>query len=86
MIGYEVGEYGSCSGDSGGPIVKYVQEKGRSQAHYIQVGMVTGGFGGCGNGALPAIYTRLEDNAILSFVQQTITGDKLFLQQTLSLL
>ena len=34
-LGYEVGNYGSCPGDSGGPIVVFDERK--SPPHYEQV-------------------------------------------------
>lgn len=34
--GYELGGYGSCNGDSGGPIVRFADELGPREAKYVQ--------------------------------------------------
>ena len=68
--GYEAGEYGSCHGDSGGPIVQNVNEK------YVQIGLVQGGVGVCGDPTFPAIYIRLEESYTLQFIQSVLATFK----------
>ena len=75
LSGYEVDGYGSCSGDSGGPIVRLLQEEGLSKVRYVQIGVVSGGLGGCREGELPAVYVRLEDEYVLGFIKAVITGN-----------
>ncbi len=65
ISGLEVGGPGSCKGDSGGPIVKFIDVEDR----YVLVGIVEGGIGKCGNSDYPAIYIRVGDREILSFIQ-----------------
>ncbi|TRY79521.1 hypothetical protein TCAL_12893 [Tigriopus californicus] len=65
--GYELGNFGSCSGDSGGPIVRLLTTP--PNIRYIQVGIVQGGVGDCGDSRYPGIYIRLDDPDILAFIQ-----------------
>ena len=66
MIAYEVSDYGSCEGDSGGPIVRFDPETNRFQL----IGIVQGGIGTCGDPSFPAIYVRIEDTEIFNFLTQ----------------
>lgn len=61
---------GSCDGDSGGPLVKFISSA--NPPYYIQVGVLHGGVGQCGNSVYPGIYARLEDKEILDFVKTKI--------------
>ena len=57
--------WGSCSGDSGGPLMK---ERTDKAGRFYQIGVLHGGVSECGNSQYPNIYARLEDPEILSFV------------------
>ena len=70
-IGYEIGGYGSCKGDSGGPIAYFSTEHNSGQYRFIQLGIVQGGIGTCGDPTLPAIYVRLEDKEVLQFIKKS---------------
>ena len=72
--GYEIGGYGSCRGDSGGPISRFVTEDGFDNRRYVQVGIVQGGFGRCGDPNKPGIYVRLEDIFIFNFITRHTRG------------
>ena len=50
----------SCSGDSGGAIVR----------DGIQVGLVSFGSEICGDGTAPAVYVRVEDPLVRNFITQ----------------
>ena len=66
---------GSCSGDSGGPLV--FNDKLSKPSHYVQVGIVQGSAGECGNERFPGIYVRLDDYDVLSFIYKTAFGKTL---------
>ena len=66
---------GSCLGDSGGPLVLYLT--GNDQPYYLQLGLVSGGFGDCGSANFPGIYVRLEDYNVLEWVYKVALGRKL---------
>ncbi|CAH1983360.1 unnamed protein product [Acanthoscelides obtectus] len=55
-IGYEHGKKDSCSGDSGGPVTKFMKASTTKRQHY-QIGIVSYGLVDCGGG--PAIYTNV---------------------------
>ena len=63
---------GSCSGDSGGPLV--FNDKLSKPSHYVQVGIVQGSAGECGNERFPGVYARLDDHKVLSFIYKTAFG------------
>ena len=63
---------GSCSGDSGGPLV--FNDKLSNPPRYVQVGIVQGGAGECGNERFPGLYARLDDYDVLSFIKKTAFG------------
>ena len=58
---------GSCSGDTGGPLVFHEKTSNR----YIQIGVLQGGAGACGNDIFPGIYANLDDYDVLSFIYKT---------------
>ena len=64
-----MGGYGSCNGHSGGPIVQFVSGDSSSEDHYVQIGIVQGGLGQCGDASIPAIFTRTENEEIFDFIQ-----------------
>ena len=68
----EVDGYGSCEGDSGGPLVYLQVGSSAERDKYIQLGIVQGGIGKCGDASFPAIYIRLEDKDVLDFVKEAI--------------
>ena len=70
-IGYEIGGYGSCKGDSGGPIAYFSTEERLGQYRFIQLGIAQGGIGACGDPTLPAIYVRLEDKEVFQFINKS---------------
>ena len=63
--GIENGIQGACRGDSGGPLQFYNPVKDR---HY-QVAIVHGSVAECGDPEWPTVYVKLDDPAILSFIQ-----------------
>ena len=63
---------GSCSGDSGGPLVFH--DKLSNPSHYVQIGIVQGGAGQCGNERFPGVYARLDDHDVLDFIYKTAFG------------
>lgn len=70
--GYELGGYGSCKGDSGGPIVFFQPGEKSGRDRFVQVGTVQGGIGKCGDASFPAIYVRLEDKEVLEFIKSSL--------------
>ena len=62
---------GSCSGDSGGPLMIFNTRTNQ----YDQIGIVAGGINpnDCGNTNFPGVYTRLDHPEILSFIHTYVT-------------
>lgn len=52
----------SCNGDSGSAIIR----------NGVQVGIVSFGSAVCGDGTLPAVYVRIEEPAVRSFITQHV--------------
>lgn len=69
--GYQLGGRGPCPGDSGGPLVKYVT-KNAETPYYLQVGVVSGGIGNCGDSAFPGVYGSLQHPPIWKFIQNNL--------------
>ena len=76
--GNQATKQGSCSGDSGGPLMIF----DTNTNIYVQIGIVAGGINlnDCGNTNFPGVYTRLDHPEILNFihthaVQQVATKD-----------
>ena len=69
-----MGGIGSCPGDSGGPIVRFVTED--AQPHYVQLGTVQGGISRCGSREFPGIYVRTGNEDVMRFIFQTSGLDK----------
>ena len=70
--GYEQGG-GVCHGDSGSPMVQFDTDGDNAlNDHYVQLGIVSGGVGKCGDKRYPAIFIRLEDHSVLTFIKRTI--------------
>jgi len=65
--GSETGLAGTCSGDSGGPMVRFMSSA--DPPRYMQIGVLFGGVGQCGNKDFPNIYARLEDEEILNWIK-----------------
>ena len=66
---------GSCSGDSGGPLV--FNDRIAKPPRYVQVGVVQGGAGECGNERFPGLYARLDNFDVLSFIRKTAFGENM---------
>ncbi len=64
------GNYGSCKGDSGGPLIRYIYKDGLNKAYHLQIGLVSGGVGACGSADFPSVYVRLENEEVLGFIKQ----------------
>ncbi len=70
----QVGGVGSCPGDSGGLIVRFVTEGG--DPYYVQLGTVQGGISKCGSRVFPGIYVRTSNEDIMHFIFETSGLDK----------
>eukprot|EP00094_Tigriopus_californicus_P001439 TCALIF_01394-PA protein Name:"Similar to Ank3 Ankyrin-3 (Mus musculus)" AED:0.04 eAED:0.04 QI:152/0.83/1/1/0.83/0.85/7/104/778 len=70
IIGHSNGGYGSCKGDSGSPLVKF--ESGEPYPRYVQLGVIVGGVGQCGNRDFPSTYTRVEDFEVMNFINAVL--------------
>ena len=66
---------GSCSGDSGGPLV--FNDRIAKPPRYVQVGVVQGSAGECGNERFPGLYARLDNFDVLSFIRKTAFGENM---------
>ena len=66
---------GSCLGDSGGPLIFH--DRVSNPSYYVQVGIVQGSAGDCGNERFPEVYARLDDYDVLSFIYKTAFGNTL---------
>ncbi len=66
---------GSCPGDSGGPLVHFSPGGPLGQLHYVQVGLVSGGLGACGDRDLPGVYVRLDHPEVLHFIKSVSAGE-----------
>ncbi len=64
---------GSCPGDSGGPLMRY-RTHTRDPA-YLQVGVVSGGVGRCGDENFPGVYVRVDDPRVLRFVRDGLRNE-----------
>ena len=63
---------GSCSGDSGGPL--FFKDKSATPFRHVQVGIVQGGAGECGNEKFPGLFARLDNHDVLNFIYKTAFG------------
>ena len=70
--GSSSGGSGSCLGDSGGPLV--IHDKLASPPRHVQIGVVQGGAGECGNKLYPGVYIRLDNYDVLDFIYRTAFG------------
>ena len=61
---FQRGGAGSCSGDSGAPLFR----KSNDGETYIQIGIVHGNIGQCGNAEYPDIFAQLEHKDILCWL------------------
>ena len=68
--GNQATNQGSCSGDSGGPLMIFNTDT----THYDQIGIVAGGVNpnDCGSSNFPGVYTRLDHPDIWSFIQTIV--------------
>ena len=68
--GNQATNQGSCSGDSGGPLMIFNTDKNQ----YDQIGIVAGGINpnDCGSSNFPSVYTRLDHQDIWSFIQTIV--------------
>ena len=66
---------GSCLGDSGGPLV--FNDRIAKPPRYVQVGVVQGSAGECGNERFPGLYARLDNFDVLSFIRKTAFGENM---------
>ncbi len=73
----QIGGFGSCKGDSGGPLVYFSTLDGSRK--YVQVGIVVGGIGRCGNNIFPGVYVRTSDKKVLDFIK-SIMGSQVIVQ------
>jgi secreted trypsin-like serine protease len=66
--GVNEGNQGACKGDSGGPLMY----KDYDSRKYIQIAIVEGGVGECGDKDFPGIFVRLDNPSIWNFIAATI--------------
>ena len=52
--------------------MQFVPGESSHEDRYVQIGVVQGGLGRCGDASLPAIFTRTEDEEIFDFVRDQI--------------
>ena len=71
LLNFQIGA-GSCTGDSGGPL--FFNDRLSNPPHYVQIGIVQGGAGECGDKKFPGLYARLDDYDVLNFIHQTAFG------------
>ena len=72
--GDDLDGFGSCYGDSGGPVFKL--DRGKSTTpHFVQLGLVQGGVGACGDWRVPGVYVRIGDPEILGFIETELNVD-----------
>ena len=68
--GVNVGQQGSCKGDSGGPLMYYdFTRKG-----YVQIATVHGAVRDCGDEEYPGIYVRLDYPTIYNFISSVVNN------------
>ena len=67
--GITTGKKGSCTGDSGGPLM--YQDLERNQ-QWIQIAIVQGAVRDCGDVDFPGLYIRLDESTIFDFIQSAI--------------
>ena len=72
MFFQQAGRQGSCEGDSGGPLVIFDTSEG--DGFHIQVGLVHGAVGDCGDSVFPGIFVRIENYEVLSFINKHAFG------------
>ena len=71
QIGDDFDGFGSCKGDSGGPVIRFNSER----EHFEQIAVVQGGIGACGDRDIPGIYARLRDPGVFAFITQKAAFD-----------
>ena len=62
--------FGSCEGDSGGPIRIFDDSDWR----FRQIGVVHGSISDCDGSRFPSIFVRLDNPLVLDFIQRTVFG------------
>ena len=59
-------DFGTCKGDSGGPIRVFDD----SDWKFRQIGIVHGSAASCDGSRFPGIFVRLDDPEVLNFIQR----------------
>ncbi len=62
-----MGTQGACRGDSGGPLMFKDDER-----KFVQIAIVEGGVGECGDRDYPGIFVRLDHPSIWNFIASSI--------------
>ena len=75
-----MGGFGSCPGDSGGPLMRF--DVASDPPRYVQVGVVHGAVRRCGDRRFPGIYARLEDPDVMAFIRREISGTRKYILAT----
>ena len=63
-------DFGTCKGDSGGPIRVFDD----SDWKFRQIGVVHGSAASCDGSRFPGIFVRLDDPEVLNFIQSEVFG------------
>ena len=63
-------DFGTCKGDSGGPIRVFDD----SDWKFRQIGIVHGSAASCDGSRFPGIFVRLDDPEVLNFIQREVFG------------
>ena len=63
-------DFGTCKGDSGGPIRVFDD----SDWKFRQIGVVHGSAASCDGSRFPGIFVRLDDPEVLNFIQREVFG------------
>ena len=67
--------YGTCAGDSGGPLLTDFLDRKSGEILYKLLGVVHGGVVECDNSEYPAIYTKISTPKIYKWIEENILSE-----------